>query len=203
MDRTDYINRLRSDACILLDKEKLCPKVEFDMNNFGSHEGKNHAEAMNYCGTTACALGTIAISGRSAIRGRWEDGDAGYNGERSWSLKISLRGADSEEYEFEVAQRYYGIDAETAGDIFGGPYDLYDADTGPADVAMRMLFIAQCMEKQLPIHTVFSDFAEWQMNPEEYNDDHEDDDDAMHFDVVDLFATVGRLPPTELARYAA
>lgn len=124
--REQTVARLRNDAKALREMyaDQRYAKLEFDMMEFGVHCGDHAPGEMNFCGTEACALGSIALSGKSGITGWWKDGQLHPMIE---GVKIEPRFFGGDRTNWDVCQSYYGITDEewnrlvyNAGVMVGG-----------------------------------------------------------------------------------
>lgn len=60
-------------------EERKPGKLKFNYRYFGKHTEKDHPpEGLNYCGTTACALGAAAIAGVAGLKARWQKASSGF-----------------------------------------------------------------------------------------------------------------------------
>lgn len=170
--------RLRADAAILLaPRPKERGRLDFNLAHWGVHAGdKRHKPQMrNFCGTAACGLGEIALSGQSPLKAKWLWTDpetvkatwsisarsplAAKKG--AWSMTVHCRNAQTGKLaeNFYAAEAYYGIDGAVAQKLFH-PSHYEGTEDGRLlreDVGRRMIAMAE--EFEFSDHVEFLQFV--------------------------------------------
>lgn len=92
---------------------------EFDMSTWGEHTGDHKPEEHNYCGTTACALGSAALDPefqRRGLVGRWFKVGRTWEGQTRWHLGIN-RAKEGWQI-LREGRKFFGLSTEEAQDVF-------------------------------------------------------------------------------------
>lgn len=95
--------------------------IDFDMAEWGRHYGDHKPEEKNFCGTTACALGTAAMIPefkRAGLRMEWQDETAEYmdDGNQEWVANVKF----GKKTDILAGAAFFGLSKQDAVGLFAG-----------------------------------------------------------------------------------
>jgi hypothetical protein len=142
------------EAAKFLRELKLPKDSKFDLMHFGLHEPKNKDDhtppEKNYCGTTACALGWMAIKNKFGLEAEWqkiteskwdiktEEYYQVYTGEHSMTVKHKITG----NCDFDAATETFDFyDSSVADWLFMTDTYKKGSKTTKEEVAERLEFV--------------------------------------------------------------
>lgn len=136
------------DAAKFLRELELPAKAKFNLEHFGEHKSEHAPPEKNYCGTSACALGWMAIKNKFGFSAEWVRATTSVYENGGWFSRptgehiLNVFHKRSDTAEFEAATNAFDFSEHSVADwLFLDSSYKMKSRTTKEDVAERLEFI--------------------------------------------------------------